>query len=333
MLKSIEDCGRPKNPQQFGRAIEHAIICKLIMSGGEVFLPTVDDDGIDVLVKRPIDKKIVQVQIKAKGKLSKEPCLFAAINHHPRPDYWFVFYSETYDKVWILSSSEFLSNAYQNRAKGNNLGKYSINFGNKGNRHKHFEAHDFSRILFCNTMSIFDPKPIEQHIQELNEHIQNELALCYTGINILETSDIEIVIKLLEKMISPDYQVIGNTIEAELIKKNQGRPIIRWDAKTFKKFDAIGSMYCLSQRKDKPIVIIENITDIPDDDSSIYDDPALVENLLLHSWKNDVINLTHPQQGSFQLNRSDYTVIFPVKPGDLAKLHHRIPDGIGIIKF
>lgn len=179
-------------------------------------------------------------------------------------------------------------------------------------------------------MGLLTNKSNEQHVQELDEHIQNELSLCFTGINILETTDPKIIIKQLEIMASPDYKVIGNAPEAALLKKNQGRLIIHWDVKTFKKCDAAGSMYILSQRKDKPIVIIENIADIPDGDRSIYDDPVLVESILLHSWKNDTIHLTY-KDNPFQLNRFDYTVIFLVKPGDLAKLHHRVPDGIGIV--
>jgi len=80
-------------------------------------------------------------------------------------------------------------------------------------------------------------------------------------------------------------------------------------------------------------VIIENITEIPDGDRSIYDDPDLVENVLLHSWKNDVIHLTHPQYGPFQLNREDYTVIFPVNPGWQEKLHHSAAGEMAVIQF
>ena len=135
-------------------------------------------------------------------------------------------------------------------------------------------------------------------------------------------------------MIRPEYSILGDGIEAERLKKQQGRPVIRWDAKTFRKNDAIGSMYKLSkQPKDvKPVVIIENITEIHDAINDIYDDPILVENVLLHSWKNDTIHLTHWQEGPFELNRLDYSIVFPVKSGDLAKLRHR-PYGIGIARL
>ena len=152
-------------------------------------------------------------------------------------------------------------------------------------------------------MSIFDP--VEKGLKEIEELT----SLCLSsGATIVECVDPSATASRIESL-AP-----------------QGHPVIRWDAKIFKKYDAVGSMYMLSQRKDKPIVIIENIADIPDGDRNIYDDPVLVEKILLHSWKNDTIHLTHPQDGPFQLNKWDYTVIFPVKPGDLDKLRHSIKD-------
>jgi len=185
-------------------------------------------------------------------------------------------------------------------------------------------------------MSIFDQKTMAQHVQELDEHIQNELACCLGyGAHILESSDPQIVIKQLGKMLQPDYQVLGNGVEAERLKKQQGRPVIHWDATSFHKNDAIGSMFKLSKlpKEPKPVVIIENITEIPEAISEIYDDPVLVENVLLHSWKNDTIHLTHWSEGPFELNRQDYSVIFPVQPGDLAKLHHSVSGELALVQL
>ena len=162
-------------------------------------------------------------------------------------------------------------------------------------------------------MSVFDP--IEKGLKEIE--ILAELSQ-KAGVTIVECNDSNVIATRI-KDVAP-----------------QGRPVYRWDAKTFKKHDAIGSMYQLSKlsKVPKPIVIIENIADIPDGDRSIYDDPALVENILLHSWKDDTIHLTHHKNGSFQMNKWDYTVIFPVKPGDLQRLRHSIKgDNLGFISI
>ena len=185
-------------------------------------------------------------------------------------------------------------------------------------------------------MSLFDKDLVEneEHFKRVIT-VEEDIALSLgLGACVVETEDTRSFLDALYEKLSVDYIVLGTGQLAERLKSQKGRSIIRWDASKFCKGDAVGSMYTLSQRKDKPIVIIENIVDIPDGDRNIYDDPVLVENILLHSWKNDTIHLTHPQNGPFQLNKWDYTVIFPVKPGELQKLHHSIKgEGFAWISF
>lgn len=147
MMIPISYCGTPKNSLQFGKAVEYAIFTNLIMSGGELFAPSVDDDGVDVLVKRP-DGKYIAVQIKSTSSATKDPGLFAAISHRPRPDYWFVFFSESLKMVWVMNSQEFVASASCNHSGSKNAGKYSINFGKHGTRHTQFRATDLTRVLY-----------------------------------------------------------------------------------------------------------------------------------------------------------------------------------------
>ena len=186
-------------------------------------------------------------------------------------------------------------------------------------------------------MGLFDADLIEndEHFKQMIAEEENIALSIGPGANLVETKDtVAFIDSLLEKL-SVDYTVLGNGPLADRLKSQQGRPIYRWDAKTFKKYDADGSMYKLSQlpKEPKSIVIIENIADIPDGDRNIYDDPEHVENVLLHSWKNDTIHLTY-KGVPFQMNKGDYTVIFPVKPGDLQKLRRGIrSDGFGFVQF
>lgn len=53
--------------------------------------------------------------------------LFSAIEHEPRDNYYFVFYSERLDCMWILSSAEFLAECVTNK-NGKNVGRHSIWF-------------------------------------------------------------------------------------------------------------------------------------------------------------------------------------------------------------
>ena len=72
-----------------------------------------------------------------------------------------------------------------------------------------------------------------------------------------------------------------------LFKSIINRPIYSIDCRTLRKNDAIGFLEILSKQSDlvRPIVLIENITEIPDEDS-VHDNPEYVKNVLIHSWKN-----------------------------------------------
>lgn len=99
----------------------------MLKEGLDVFLPLVDDDAVDALIRRP-DGSVALVQIKARSRdvISGDAALFAAIEHPvERSDYWFVFYSERMDVMWIMTSSEFINDSYQNK-KGKNAGRRTI---------------------------------------------------------------------------------------------------------------------------------------------------------------------------------------------------------------
>lgn len=140
----------------FGKRIEYYVIGLMLKEGLDVFLPMVDDDAIDLVIKRP-DGKFVEVQIKARSKhvIFGDGALFAAIPHEYRPNYWFVFYSERMDTIWIMSSMEFIRESVQNKS-GKNIGKRSIWFNGKNTKEntehvkpqfKKYVVNDFSRLL------------------------------------------------------------------------------------------------------------------------------------------------------------------------------------------
>src|SRR6266481_5075428 len=112
----------------FGKRIEFWIIGRMLKVGMDVYVPLVDDNAIDAVVRRT-DGSFVEVQIKARSNGVKlgDGGLFAAIPHEIRSNYWFVFYSERLNLMWIMTSAEFVEESYQNK-KGKNKGKRSIWF-------------------------------------------------------------------------------------------------------------------------------------------------------------------------------------------------------------
>lgn len=115
----------------FGKRQELIAIAELLKRGFDVYIPLVDDQQIDLVIRKTVDRRpiYIEIQIKARSK-DCEPCdagRFAAMEIiNPRKNYFFIFYSERLDKYWIIPSEELVKIASQNK-KGENIGKYHIN--------------------------------------------------------------------------------------------------------------------------------------------------------------------------------------------------------------
>jgi hypothetical protein len=155
-MKKKKESKSFRHSAAFGKRIEYYLIGLMLKEGLDVFLPMVDDDAIDAVIKKP-DGTFVEVQIKARSKHVEfgNAALFAAIPHEYRPNYWFIFYSERIECMWIMSSSEFIAEAGQNKS-GEHKGKRSIKFNGKNTKaqtehvlpdlEKYLET-NFNRIL------------------------------------------------------------------------------------------------------------------------------------------------------------------------------------------
>lgn len=118
----------------FGKRIEYWIIGKMLKEGLDVYIPMVDDDAVDAVIKRK-DDSFITIQIKARSKevVFGNAALFAAIPHEPRKNYWFIFYSERMNKIWIMTSDEFIKESRQNKT-GKNKGRRSIKLNGKNTK-------------------------------------------------------------------------------------------------------------------------------------------------------------------------------------------------------
>lgn len=129
-----------------GQSVEYKIASMLLGEGREIYLPVVDDHGVDMLVAQSQSKtpSYQELQIKSVSKGG----LFAAITcNNPRPNYWFVFYVKSIDKIWLINSTVFVQIASQNK-QGKNCGKYSLSLATKGGKIRHHEyvVKDFSKL-------------------------------------------------------------------------------------------------------------------------------------------------------------------------------------------
>jgi hypothetical protein len=127
----------------FGKRIEYWIIGLMLKEGMDVYVPLVDDHAVDAIVRRK-DGSIALVQIKARSKTVAfgDAALYAAITHENRADYWFVFYSERLETIWLMTSEEFLEESNQNK-NGKNVGLRSVWFNGKRTDRKTGEKSEY----------------------------------------------------------------------------------------------------------------------------------------------------------------------------------------------
>ncbi len=93
---------------RFGKRIELQIENELLDQGYDVYLPMMDDHGVDCVVKKS-DGAFIQIQIK--GRSEGKPGNFHVDDHeNPIDDFYFIFYSEGLKKTWLFSSKEFCDN-------------------------------------------------------------------------------------------------------------------------------------------------------------------------------------------------------------------------------
>ena len=132
----------------FGKRMEYWIIGQMLKEGLDVYVPLVDDDAIDAVIRKT-DGSFITVQIKARSKTvgAGAAGLFAAIPHEFRKDYWFVFYSERMDMMWIMTSEEFIKESNQNKS-GKNKGKRSIWFSGRRTDTKTGKVSEFCKPRF-----------------------------------------------------------------------------------------------------------------------------------------------------------------------------------------
>lgn len=118
-----------RNTASFGKRQEYIAIAELLRRGFDVYMTLVDDQGIDCVVRRVVKgvPDYLDIQIKARSKDTQPGNYgrFSAMEIDPRPNLYFIFYSERADQYWIFPSLELVGEA--NRVKsGKAIGKYSI---------------------------------------------------------------------------------------------------------------------------------------------------------------------------------------------------------------
>lgn len=121
---------------------------------------------------------------------------------------------------------------------------------------------------------------------------------------------VSVFVTELDSLVGRIEQFLEKPKEPKM-KEHRAREIYSIDCRYLCKGDAYGWISKVSQASEDPILVIEHVTEVPDGDPAIYDDPVYVTNLLLRSWKNEQI-----YAGDLHIDRSKYTIILACSPKD-----------------
>lgn len=138
---------------QYAKRIEYLMESRLMSQGLKCFEPCVDDDGTDCVIKTP-SGQFFEIQIKArKGEAgTKGIGRFEVRNPELRHNYYYLFYAETQDIMWLFSSEQYLK-ACSRHKSGKNMNKTWIillnDSGSPAEKYKEFEVkrEDFKKIF------------------------------------------------------------------------------------------------------------------------------------------------------------------------------------------
>ncbi len=132
----------------FGKRIEYWVVGQMLKEGLDVYVPLVDDFGVDAIIRKD-DGTIFEIQVKARSKtvVMSNAALFSALTHEDRKNYYFVFYSERLDEMWIMSSKDFIKESVQNK-NGKNKGKRAIWFNGTKTDKETKERYEYPKPRF-----------------------------------------------------------------------------------------------------------------------------------------------------------------------------------------
>jgi hypothetical protein len=113
-----------RDSASFGKRQEYTVVAELLRHNFDVYMTLVDDQGIDCIIRLD-HNRYVDIQIKARSKTAQQWNFFAAMKIEPQDNYFFIFYLESNDTMWVMPSNDVVRYSIMNKS-GANAGKFSL---------------------------------------------------------------------------------------------------------------------------------------------------------------------------------------------------------------
>lgn len=113
-----------RDSASFGKRQEYIVVAELLKNGFDVYMTLVDDQGIDCIVRLD-NNRYIDIQIKARSKTAQQWNFFPAMNIRAQENYFFIFYLEKNNTMWVIPSKDVIQHSIMNKS-GENAGKFSL---------------------------------------------------------------------------------------------------------------------------------------------------------------------------------------------------------------
>jgi hypothetical protein len=106
-----------RDTASFGKRHEYVTIAELIKQEFDVYQTLVDDQQIDCIIRNEKGGKPVylDIQIKARSRNAQKQSwgVWPSVKILPRPNFFFIFYSEPLDRYWVIPSEILVERGYK----------------------------------------------------------------------------------------------------------------------------------------------------------------------------------------------------------------------------
>ncbi len=123
-----------RDSASFGKRQEYVVVAELLRHNFDVYMTLVDDQGIDCIIRLD-HNRYLDIQIKARSKTAQQWNFFAAMTIEPQDNYFFIFYLEANDTMWVIPSNDVVRYSIMNKS-GTNAGKFSLALPKSNDRDK-----------------------------------------------------------------------------------------------------------------------------------------------------------------------------------------------------
>ncbi|HKZ50574.1 MAG TPA: hypothetical protein VJ256_02275 [Dehalococcoidia bacterium] len=147
-----------------GKQGELLVLGELLKRGAKVYVPLVDVEGIDAVLRRP-DGSYAELQVKTAVRRKNRPRWFRVPNLEPRRNLYIVCVALREQEIWVIPSKEFHEYATHISVEKQGATLYDLDFGG-ASEDKLEKYRNAWQLIAGPTEAASEPHPVEAAFAE-----------------------------------------------------------------------------------------------------------------------------------------------------------------------